>query len=553
MLNSDIKSEDDYNVHLNFLITLFLRANTHSDQNSVNAIRHAILTHKNDGSIIFKTLIDFYKIQIEKQIKKRRFYTTFGFTAFAVPFSVISLLSTLNVITLGAATIPLLISGAFAGFVYFVSEGREKRNITAIAHSLEHILEEYINYIRQECICKENFLDISKEKSTQLNALFKKYDKGVSNLNELQKKDNSSGVIRTITTIFSAIAMVPRIVSTAIKSKGKGSLAFFKKFLGISSTVSEGADPIAQVLSCSTSASIPFMPSFTYFLSRLSNKMRHAGFEYQLSFIEEVHQVLGNDVINNIAEKIYQPNDKKVRGVIDGDKELHKFKLGRVLNIFSWFSNLVRRSMAHHHLYKTEDLTEEPVNLKQRIVNKICENDFIPKKYHGVGIECKLEICNNKIIGFKVVKILDNSIASCIKDDVENKILYLKKDIEFSENSTNNDGKINNPDLKQVINNIRNLSLKNIRDDQIKKTLERSIKEYKEAFYQNELGSLATNSQETSKMQGLTRECARGSVPPNHETNFSIRRAAVTNERPSTGFMPGILKSAFPRATRGLQ
>ncbi len=73
MLNSDIKSEDDYNVHLNFLITLFLRANTHSDQNSVNAIRHAILTHKNDGSIIFKTLIDFYKIQIEKQIKKEDF------------------------------------------------------------------------------------------------------------------------------------------------------------------------------------------------------------------------------------------------------------------------------------------------------------------------------------------------------------------------------------------------------------------------------------------------------------------------------------------------
>ncbi len=103
-------------------------------------------------------------------------------------------------------------------------------------------------------------------------------------------------------------------------------------------------------------------------------------------FIEEVHQVLGNDVINNIAEKIYQPNDKKVRGVIDGDKELHKFKLGRVLNIFSWFSNLVRRSMAHHHLYKTEDLTEEPVNLKQRIVNKICENDFIPKNITELGL-----------------------------------------------------------------------------------------------------------------------------------------------------------------------
>ena len=107
-----------------------------------------------------------------------------GFTAFAVPFSVISLLSAVNVITLGAASIPLLISGAFAGFVYFVSEGREKRNITAIAHSLEHILDEYIKYIRQE-----NFSYISQEKSTQLDDLFKKYDKGVDiYLNKSQKK-----------------------------------------------------------------------------------------------------------------------------------------------------------------------------------------------------------------------------------------------------------------------------------------------------------------------------------------------------------------------------
>ena len=551
MLNSDIKSEDDYNVHLNFLITLFLRANTHSDQNSVNAIRHAILTHKNDGSIIFKTLIDFYKIQIDKQIKKRRFYTTFGFTAFAVPFSVISLLSTLNVITLGAATIPLLISGAFAGFVYFVSEGREKRNITAIAHSLEHILEEYINYIRQECICKENFLDISKEKSTQLNALFKKYDKGVSNLNELQKKDNSSGVIRTITTIFSAIAMVPRIVSTAIKSKGKGSLAFFKKFLGISSTVSEGADPITQALSCSTSASIPLVPPITYYLSRLSNTKRHAGFEYQLSYIEEVHKVLGSTAINKIAEKIYQSNDERVRDVIDGKKELNPCKPGRVLGILPWFSNFVRRVMARYDLYRTADLTETPVNLEQRIVNKICENDFIPKKYHGVGIECKLEIHNNKIIGFKVVNVLPNSIASFIKDDVENKILYLKKDIYFSENSINNDGKINNPDLKQVINNIRNLNLKDIRGEKIKKTLERSIKENKKAFYQKELGSLATNYQETSEMQGLTRKCARKSEQPrNHKTIFSLRPAIHLHEKPSTKFLPKFLGSTVSSARR---
>jgi hypothetical protein len=224
MLDSNINSEDDYNQYLKLLITLFLRANTHSDQNSVNAVRHGILFHNNDDSIIFKTLIDFYKIEIDKQIRKRRFYTTFSFTAFAVPFSVISLLSTINVITLGAATIPLLISGAFAGFVYFVSEGREKRNITSIAHSVEHILDEYIKHIRQE-------IDISHEQSTNLDDLIKRYDKGFDIYsNQSQKKDNSSGFIRFITTILSAIAMVPRIVSKAIESKGKSSLTFLRNF-----------------------------------------------------------------------------------------------------------------------------------------------------------------------------------------------------------------------------------------------------------------------------------------------------------------------------------
>jgi hypothetical protein len=264
--------------------------------------------------------------------------------------------------------------------------------------------------------------------------------------------------------------------------------------------------------------------------------MRHAGFEYQLSFIEEVHKVLGKDAINEIAQNICQSNVERVRGVIDGDKEMRQYSFGRSLNILPWISNRVRRAMGN--LYTTPDFTMKPVNLEQRIVNKICENDFVPEKYHGVGIECKLEIDNNKIIGFKVVNVLDNSIVSCIKDDVENKILYLKKDIEFSENLISHDGKINNSHLKQVINNIRNLSLKDIKDDQIKKTLKNSIKKYKEAFYQNKLGSSTTNSQETNKTQGLTRESAK---KVNNKISFSSRSAIGPEEKPSTGCMPRIL------------